>query len=100
MGKPETMNVLRKRLHVLDRCGRQNPVTQIEDVSRSSVGHLEDGVGPRKHPIDWRQQQRGIQVALNRAIEADARPCFVKWNAPVGANHITEIGRASCRERV
>ena len=44
-------------------------------------------VGRRERAIERSEQQRRIQIALNRAIEPDALPRFVERRAPVGADH-------------
>ena len=82
------MNVPRERLDVLDRRRRQDAVTEVEDVARPAAGALEHVVGGREHPIERAEQQRRIEVALDRAIGADALPRLVERRAPVGADHV------------
>src|SRR5262245_4928930 len=77
---------MRERLHVLERRGWQDPVSQIEDVAASTSRPCEHIVGGGENTIDRSQEERGIQIALNSTIGSDAIPGFVKWRAPVGAN--------------
>ena len=67
---------------------RQDPVAEIEDVSRPSARPREHVVGCRKHPIERTEEHRGIQIPLNRAVEADAPPRFVERRPPVGADDV------------
>src|SRR5262245_201353 len=68
------MNVLRKHLNVFDRCRRQDAVAEIEDMARATSDALQDVFGLIEHPPGGTEQQRGIQVSLNGAIEADVLP--------------------------
>ena len=68
------MHVARERLDVLDRRRRQDAVAQVEDVARPSAGARQHVVGRGEDAIERAEQQRRIEVALNRPIEADARP--------------------------
>ncbi len=72
------MDVLRQRLHVIDRRRRQNAVTEIEDVPGASVCPFEHVVGAVQHAIERRQQKRRIEIALYRVVVADAIPGFVQ----------------------
>ena len=83
------MHVARERLDVFDRRAGQDAVTEIEDVPGPAAGALEHVVGCGERAIERAEQQRGIEVALNRPIEADALPRFVERGAPVGADHVT-----------
>ena len=82
------MHVARERLDVLDRRHRQDAVAEIEDVSRPSARARQHVVGRREHAIERAEQQRRIEVALDRAVEADALPGFVERRPPVGADHV------------
>src|SRR6185503_1178253 len=46
------VHVPRERLHVLDWRGRQNAVAEVEDVTRSAAGAVEDVVGCSKDAIE------------------------------------------------
>src|SRR5205085_7791012 len=86
------MHVLGERLHVLDGGCRQNAVTEIENVARSSAGTLQHIVGRGEHAIERREQKRGIEIALDRAVVSDTVPGFVERNPPVGANDVAARG--------
>ncbi len=45
-------------------------------------------VGRREDPIDRTEEQRRIEVALDRAVRSDALPGLVERRAPVGADHV------------
>src|SRR5712691_1522678 len=91
------MNVSRQRLNMFQRRRWKNAVAQIEDVAGTSAGALEDFVGRGEHAIEWTEQQRRVEVALNRAVRSDALPRLVQRRAPVGANHVA-AGRAQLAE--
>ena len=82
------MHVARERLDVLHRRGRQDTVTEVEDVSGPAAGAREDLVGRGKHALERPQQQRRVEISLDTAIGADALPRFVQRRAPVGADHV------------
>src|SRR5687767_4918612 len=83
------MHVACDGLDVIERCGWQDAVAEIEDVPRPAVRAREHVVGRGQRAIDRTQEDGGIEVALNRAIEADALPRFVERRPPVGADHLT-----------
>src|SRR5476649_1619227 len=82
------MHVLREHLHVLHRRRRQDPVPEIEDVSRTTGRAREHVFRLVEHPPRRAQEQGRIQVALHGAIETDLFPRLVNRNAPVDANHV------------
>src|SRR2546430_7096492 len=69
------------------------------DVCSSDLS-LEDGGGvPASAPgraRTARQAQAGVSRLMNRALA----PALAAWLALTGLTDVTEIGRASCRERV
>src|SRR6185503_409584 len=76
------VDVLRQHLHVLHRRGRQQSVSEIEDVAGPPADALDDFVHLPEHPRQRPEQQRGIEVALDGAVVADARPRLVDRNPP------------------
>lgn len=62
---------------------RQYAVTQIEDVSGTTVGLLEDGFDMTANRRDVGQQYHRIQIALNRSIPADGIPAIFQSNSPI-----------------
>ena len=87
-GATRRVDVLREHLHVLDRRGRQDAVPEIEDVTRPAADAREDVVGLLEHPRRRAEQQRRIEIALDAAVGADARPRLVDRDAPVGADDV------------
>src|SRR5258705_6652052 len=82
------MNILREHLDIFDRRGRQDAVPEIEDVPRPASDALQNVFGLVEHP-PWRpEQQRRIEVALDRPVESDLLPRLVNRYSPVGADHV------------
>ena len=68
------MHVARERLDVFEGTRRQDAVPEIEDVPGTARG-AGDHVGRAfEQPLARAEQQRGIEVALDPAVVADARP--------------------------
>src|SRR5258708_14137685 len=82
------MNVARERLNVLERCGREDAVPEVEDVPGPSAGAREHFVGGCEDALERAEQQRRIEVALDAAVGADALPRLVERRAPVGADDV------------
>ena len=85
------------RLDVFERRHRQDPVSQVEDVSRTSPGARQHVIGRREDALNRSEQDRRIEVTLNRPVRADRVPCLVEWNAPVGADDVAAGGADSWR---
>ena len=88
MREPITVHVLCERLDVIDGCRRQNPVAEIKNVPRPSLRPIEHVFGSRQHAIERPKEKGGIEIALNRAVVADAIPRVVQVNAPVCADDV------------
>src|SRR2546427_6085586 len=82
------MHVSSERLDVLDVSGRQDAMTEVEDVARTAGGALEYFVGRREDASEWSEEERGVEIALNRPVGPDARPCLVERRAPVSADDV------------
>src|SRR2546428_5599129 len=67
----------------------EHAVPEIEDVARTSAGAGEDVTDLTRALRGGREQCRGVEIALDRAITPpDARPGGVQRNAPVDADHV------------
>jgi len=82
------MHVSSERLDVLDVSGRQDAMTEVEDVARTAGGALEYFVGRREDASEWSEEERGVEIALNRPVGPDARPRLVERRAPVSADDV------------
>src|SRR4051812_559544 len=82
------VHVLRQRLHVLDGGHGQDSVSEIEDVTWAARRAVKDRIRSGEHPVQRRQKQRRIQVALDGAVGPDLFPRLIQRNAPVGADHV------------
>src|SRR5581483_7544320 len=71
------MHVPRERLHVFDGNGRQDAVTEVEDVPGPSRRAREDVVGGGEDTVERAEQQRRVEIALDAAIEPDLLPRLV-----------------------
>src|SRR5262245_8573746 len=78
---------------MLDRCRRQNTVAEVEDVPRSTAHTLQDVIGLAEHAVCGAEQERRIEIALDRRFEADALPGGIDRDPPIDADHRT-TGRA------
>ena len=63
-------------------------MAQVENVSRTPGGAAQHVVHLRFEHFPRREQRGGIEIALNRALEADPRPRFVDRCSPVDADNI------------
>src|SRR5262245_48602168 len=91
------MHVSSERLHVFDRSHRQNSVPQIEDVTGDSARAHQDIVSAGNDSFERTEQQRWIEVALDRAVVTDPVPRSIERSAPIGADHVA-AGLAQLRE--
>src|SRR5438132_1666245 len=67
----------------------EHAVAEIEDVARTSARAGEDVTDLTRTLRGGREQCRGVEIALDRAIlPPDARPGGVQRNAPVDADHV------------
>src|SRR5215212_6950569 len=83
-----TMNVLREHLNVLDRCRRQNAMSEIENMPWPAADAFQNAFRLVQHAPRWAEQERRIEIPLNRAVEADVLPCLIDRHAPVHADDI------------
>ena len=77
------MHVASQQLHVLNGCARKNAMSEVEDVAGPAAGTLQDLVGACQEPLDGREEQGGIKIALDGAIVPDSIPGIVQSNSPV-----------------
>ena len=83
------MHMPRERLHVLDGRHRQDAVSEIEDVSGAPGGAREDVIRRGDRAVDRSEEERRIEVALDRPIGSDFLPCLIERRAPVDADHLS-----------
>ena len=71
-------------------------MSQVEDVTGPSAGPRQHIVGSFEQTRRRSEQQTGIQIALDGAIETDRPPGFIERLAPIDANDVAtgrgEIG--------
>ena len=82
------MHVTRDRLYMFDWRGGQDSVAEVEDVARTARRSRQHVVGRRQDAVQRAQQHRRVEVALNRAVRADALPRLVERRPPVGAEDV------------
>src|SRR5437762_13962320 len=82
------MNVPGECLHVLERSGRQNAVTEIENVTGASARTGEHLVGGGEDAVERSEQQRRIEIALDAAVESDPLPGIVERCVPIGSGDV------------
>ena len=76
------------RSEMLDRRVGQHAVAQVEHVSGPAAGAGEDVASLPLHRIPGTEQDRGIQVPLDRAVVTDRRPGLVERDAVVDAEGV------------
>ena len=74
------MHILGEHLDMFDRCGREDAVTQIEDVPGPSARATQHVVRLLEHPRGGTQQQCWIQVSLNGVTRSDSSPRLIDRN--------------------
>src|SRR5688500_284153 len=88
MSEPVAMYVLCERLDVIDWRRRKNAVAEIENMPWPAARAFEDAVRGCEHAVERREQQRRIEIALDRPIVTNPFPRIVERNAPVGADDV------------
>src|SRR5712671_733033 len=88
LGARLLVHVARRSLDVFNRRHWQDSVTEVEDVAWTPAGALQHVVNRLEDAFDRREQDRRIEVALHRAVVADAFPRLVNRRAPVGADDV------------
>ena len=74
--------------HILDRCLRQNTVTEIEDVAGPSTGLCENLPNFSAQVVCARKQSDRIEIAHYTNIIPNAFPSFIQRYAPIKSNYI------------
>src|SRR5262245_29904822 len=89
----ELVDDLDQRAGVLDRSLRENPVTEIEDVSRAAAGAAEDVLYPLADVGGPGQEHHRVEITLDRDVVAHGRPARVEIDAPVqrSEEHTSEL---------
>lgn len=83
------MDKPRKLLDIGDRGRWQDAVTEVEDMSAAAARARQDVTRADEKAIPGSQQQRGIEIALNRAVRPNALPRFVERDSPISPKHIS-----------
>src|SRR4030088_3408255 len=60
----------------------EHAVAEVEDVSRTSGGTAQDATDAVADELGRAQQHRGVEVALDSALEADALPAAIQRPPP------------------
>ena len=71
------MNKIYEASDIVDGRLRKDAVSQIEDVTWSPFGPIQDVPGFAFHDLRARKQHGGVQVPLNAPVVSDAPPCLV-----------------------
>src|SRR6267378_71459 len=82
------MYEIHDRPHGSDVGLRKNAVTEIEDVAGTPTGAGEDIADLARALRGGREQRRGLEITLDRAIPPDAGPGGVQRNPPIDADHV------------
>src|ERR1039458_1052055 len=81
-------DVCAKGLHVLYRGFLKNAVAEIEDVARASSSAAQNVFRARLDFFPLGEKQHGIEIALHRALVAEALPSGIERNTPVEADNL------------
>src|SRR5438309_14103 len=63
-------------------------MAEVEDMPEPSVRARQHVVGGGEDAIEWTEQERRVEIALDGAIGADALPRDVERRSPVGADDV------------
>src|ERR1700733_11929966 len=66
----------------------QYSVTEIENVTGTAAGLIEDRLRTIANFGNLRKQRNRIEIALHRNVVTEPRPCLCEIDAPVEADHI------------
>src|SRR3569833_3743065 len=75
-------------LHFLYWSIRHDPMTEIEDVPRSSRSSPQNLLDPRFDHFDRCKQNNRVEIALNRVSMTDFAPTHIERLSPVKSDHI------------
>ncbi len=84
----ELAHILHHSLHIFDRRAGNDAVAQIEDVSRTAAGLLEDLAHALAEQISAGEQQDGVEIALHRDRVAESGPALVQGHPPIEADDV------------
>src|SRR4029077_12100810 len=82
------MHGVDQELQVLDAGVGRDTVAEVEDVPRAAAGSAQDVARALAHEPGRTEQQGRLEVALNAAVMADARPRLVQVDAPVQRDYV------------
>ena len=75
-----------KRENVFDGCLRENAVAKIEDMARPPRRLRQDAPGLGFDFAPGREQDHGIEIALNGDIITESSPPFLELDSPIEAD--------------
>src|SRR5260370_19919190 len=78
--------------HILHRGLRQDTVSEVEDVAGARAGALQQIGDVQLELGQWREEDGGIEVALDRRAVADVHPGLVDVDSPVDAEYVAAGG--------
>jgi hypothetical protein len=87
-GRCPVADVLDEAADVLDRCLRDEPVPDVEDVAGATARAVEHVVDPQPELSPWREQGHRIEVALHGSFVPDDLPRLVQRQLPVEADDV------------
>lgn len=73
---------------VVDGRGGEYAVAEVEDMSGSSAGVVEDAARLLANDGDGSEQDGGVEVSLHGDVVAEAIPGEVEWDAPVESDDV------------
>src|SRR5260370_28051826 len=84
--------------HILHRGLRQDTVSEVEDVAGARAGALQQIGDGQLELGQWREEDGGIEVALDRRAVADVHPGLVDVDPPIDAEHVAAGGMQLAEE--
>src|SRR5579864_3148819 len=88
LGTTRRVNGVYECQNVVDGCGGEHAVAEVEDVSRPSPRTAQDPVRVLFDQRDRAEQNGRVEVALNGHLVAEPVPSLVQVDAPVEADHL------------
>src|SRR5260370_25736951 len=98
LSRSELAHHLDHGFHILHRGLRQDTVSEVEDVAGARAGALQQIGDVQLELGQWREEDGGIEVALDRRAVADVHPGLVDVDSPVDAEHVAAGGMQLAEE--
>src|SRR5256885_14116854 len=87
------MHGLDEQLEILPACLGRPAMAEVEDVSGPAAGPPQHVARALADQVRRTEKDRGLEVALDAAVPADARPRLVELNAPVDRDQVGSRAR-------